>query len=323
MALNKKVEESSQYFCNDCGKTLGERAFYATSNPKYKASNGKLPFCKVCIKKSFELSYKETHNIKHSIIATSMRYDIPFDDRNVPSFTEGDDTTVEEAISVFYVFQKLTSGANKVLLAKDSFDYEGWVGKLLVKEESNKLDSDEKLFLSSASDGVTIGQDEIAFFGEGYTRKEYQYLVKSFLALVQSFDCPNSSMESVFKDLAFMDMRIETAKRSGVSETEIIKLINARRLLFRDGNIELNEKTGDDNIEGLGMQIKRMEQTRPASDPLPEWENSKLNQIATIIAGHILSGEGINNEVTKDYEKILEPHSINAEEILSGSVSDE
>ena len=66
-----------------------------------------------------------------------------------------------------------------------------------------------------------------------------------------------------------------------------------------------------------------MENTRPASDPLPEWENSKLHEISTLVAGHLLDAQGIASEVVDDYKELVEPYTVDIEAIIKGEENNE
>lgn len=310
----KTQEEQARYFCNACGKTLGDRAFYSTDNPKYSASNGKLPFCKSCIKDSFIKSFRDTSNIKQSIIATAMRFDIPYSENNIPSFEERELVTPEEALVVFYEFIKMSNSLGKQMLAKKGFDYELWVQKVLTINKI-ELSDDEKMFLSEGDFGIEVGQEEIKFFGEGYSRKDYIFLTKSFLALAENFDIPNSIVANIYKDLCFLELRIDKAKRLGTSEKEIMSMLEGKRKLIKDAGISIYEKKGDEKIEGFGKMVKRLEMTRPAADPLPEWDDNKLKRLSDTIAGHILMAEGYENKVVEDYKKAVEPYSIDPDNL--------
>jgi len=313
---SKATDESVKYFCNDCGKSLGERKFYSTDNPKYKASNGKLPFCKDCIKESYFKSFGLTKNTKESIIATAMRFDIPFIENNIPAFEDNENMSKEDSLIVWYEFIKISNSVGKKLLYKTGFDYENWVSKVLTAEGAKVLDEDEKLYLSESDFGIEISSEEIMFFGEGYTRKQYVFLTKGFLALAQSYDIPNSTVAEIYKDLCFLNLRIDEAKHNGTPEKEILAMIEGRRKLLKDANISLYEKKGDEKIEGIGKMVKRMELTRPAVQSLPEWEeNNTLEELSNIIAGHILMADGYDNQVVQDYKKTVEPHSIDVENL--------
>jgi len=318
----KPIKEVEKYTCSTCSKELGERAFYGSDNPKYKNSNGKLPFCKSCLKESFRQSFVQTGKIKHSVISTAMRFDIPYIENNIPPFEEDETTTPDEAISVWYEFIKLTNSVGKKLLTKSGFDYEEWVGKLLMVEEKSSMDEEQKLYLSEEDLHIKIGREEISFFGSGYTKSQYIFLTKSFLSLAQSFDVPNSVVSGIYKDLCFLDLRIEEAKHNSTSEKEIIAMMDARRKLFKDADISLYEKKGDEKVEGLGKMVRRMELTRPAADPLPEWGDNKLKELSDIIAGHILMADGYDNKVVQDYKKAVEPYSIDTEN-LWGEIEDD
>jgi len=316
----KKDIEALKITCPTCGRTLGVRNFYVSSNKKYE-SIGYIPFCKTCMIDSFKETYNKLHNIEKSIVVTCMSYDIPYDQRNVISYVEDENTTSEEASKVFYEFVKMTNSVGKKLLLKTSFDYEEIINKATPKEENN-VDEEEKMYLTEEDLNIKVGREEISFFGNGYTKSQYIFLTKSFLSLAQSFDVPNSVVSGIYKDLCFLDLRIEEAKHNGTSEKEIIAMMDARRKLFKDADISLYEKKGDEKVEGIGKMVRRMELTRPASDPLPEWDNNKLKELSDIIAGHILMADGYDNKVVQDYKEVVKPYSIDVEN-LWGEMEDD
>lgn len=310
MATNKQKTEPQKYMCISCGRTVGEREFYSTDNPKYSSYGGKLPFCKKCITQSFTDSFKRTNNTKQSIISTAMRFDIPYIENNIPSFEDSEFLTNDESLSIWFEFIKLSNSVGKQLLSKKGFDYESWVSKAMALDDSKSLDEDEKLFLKESDYDIEIGKEEILFWGNGFSRKEYIFLTKSFLSLVKNFDVPNSIVANIYKDLCFLDLKIDEAKHNGTDYKELNTLMTSRRALQKDANISIYEKKGDDAIEGFGRMVKRLEMERPASDPLPEWENNKLKELSDIIAGHILMADGYDNKVVQDYKDVVEPYSI-------------
>ena len=316
----KNEVESLKITCPTCGRNLGIRNYYVSSNNKYKAL-GYIPFCKTCIIDMFKKSYERTHNIKKSIMSMAMSLDIPYDERNIVPYIEDEKTTVDEAITVFYEFVKMTNSVGKKLLLKTSFDYEEMIDKSEPKEEDN-VDEEERMYLTEEDLNIRVGREEISFFGNGYTKSQYIFLTKSFLSLAQSFDVPNSVVSGIYKDLCFLDLRIEEAKHNGTSEKDIIAMMDARRKLFKDADISLYEKKGDEKVEGVCKMVRRMELTRPAADPLPEWGDNKLKELSDIIAGHILMADGYDNKVVQDYKKVVEPYSIDTEN-LWGEIEDD
>lgn len=302
-----------KYKCPICDRNIeSTRNYYKSSNKKHKET-GHVDVCKVCAKEYFSNAYKKTGDTRKAIIATMAYLDLPFDNRNVSEFNENEVLSIDDAFSLFNSFITTNLGVGQKLLTRDDFDYVGLVdlaypnSNLVIDEETGK--SEEKLYIKSDKYDLEITDDVILFFGEGFTESQYKTLLREYLKFARSFSTTNSVDELNFKEVAYFSLKIAEAKSSGVSEKEIIALVDARRKLLADANVQ-NKKEENEAVMAMGSLVKKMEFSRPASDPLPEWDDNKLHQLEVTIAGHLMSSKGIENELTKEYEELVEPYGI-------------
>jgi len=309
-----------KYKCPICDRNIeATRNFYKSNNKRHKET-GHTDICKVCAKEYFANAYKKTGDTKKAIIATMAYLGLPFDSRNVSEFNENEVLGIEDANSIFFSFMATNSGVGSKLLTRDDFDYVSLVDlaypniNMVIDEDTGK--SEPKLYVKSDKYDLEIDDDVILFFGEGFTESQYRTLLREYLKFAKSYLIKEMADELIFKEIAFFNLRITEAKSSGVSEKDIISLIEARRKLMIDAKIQ-NKKDDGETVKGLGALIKKMEFTRPASDPLPEWDDNKLHQIEVLIAGHILESNGIENELTQEYDELVEPY--NVEDLLTNS----
>jgi len=238
---------------------------------------------------------------------------MPFDERNISEFEISDILSSDDAVAVFNSFITTNLGVGSKLLTRDDFDYLGLVElaypniNMVIDEETGR--SEPKLYVKSDKYDLEIDDDVILFFGEGFTESQYRTLLREYLKFARSFSTTNNVDELNFKEVAYFSLKIAEAKSSGVSEKDIISLVDARRKLLADANVQ-NKKEENEAVMAMGSLVKKMEFTRPASDPLPEWGDNKLHQLEVMIAGHLMSSKGIENELTKEYEELIEPYGI-------------
>jgi len=311
--MSKPIPTITKYTCSICNRNLeDQRNYYKTKNPRF-AHIGHLDVCKTCVKEYYSNAYLKLGNTRKAIIATMAYLGLPMDERSISEYDEEAIQSVEDSILVFSSFITANNGVNSKLLTRDDFDYVSLVdlaypnSNAVVNENTGK--SEEKMYIKSSKYDIQIDDDVIMFFGEGFTESQYKILLREYLKLAQSYSASSVVDELNFKEIAFFSLKIAEAKAGNVPEKDIISLVDARRKLLVDAKIQ-NKKQESEAVMGLSAMIKKMEFTRPASDPLPEWDESKLRELEVMIAGHLLSSNNIQTELTREYDELVQEYGV-------------
>ena len=324
MATPKQKKEINMIDCVTCGRHLSaDRNYYQSfdksDDSKYnnKLFFGKIPYCRSCIKERFIKFYKDTKDIKMSIIAICAEYSFPFEVRNIPAYDIREIKGLDGALEVFGGFMKTNGSIGKKILTTNYFD----IQPFLTSAFKDNLDED-KMFFNDEID-LEIDSEVVRFFGGGFTEREYKLLLLEYLELVRNFGADDYDKITLFKDISFLNVSIADLKSKGSAIDEITKLMEKRNKIMVGAGLT-GEKTDTKNSQYyIGNMIKKMENQRPAAED--EWNQNQMEELATIIAGHLMKVEGKDGDIREAYEKIMEKYTVNAiENVLDeGDFDDE
>jgi len=304
MAVKKAESENKNFTCVTCGRSLEtSRNFYRTLNPKYKTF-GFLPTCKECMVDEFKYYFRETNDVRISIIATAMLNGIPFNDSNIPNFLKDNIKIMDDAVDLFYGFMKATNSIGKKILTTDKFDYITWITDAV---NVKKDDKDAPIY-SENDLGLEIDDEVINFFGSGFSYREYQILLSDYIDLIRNFDSDDYTIVQSFKDIAYINLKIAQAKSNKADQKEILNLFKARNEMFKLAGIDSKKS---DSTEQLfyGNLVKRLESTRPATVK-DEWNDNQFEELSNIVAGHLMTMEGKVGSARDKYDEIVKPFTV-------------
>lgn len=170
----------------------------------------------------------------------------------------------------------------------------------------------------SPEEEVTVPDNVVAFWGEGYSTKQYESLQnrldywKSRLGTdkVEDFDI---GTEAIIKQICAVELDINTRRAANQAVDKQITLLNT---LLGSANLKPVQKKQDEGDSGitntpLGVWIYRFENQRP----LPEIDDdlkdvNGLKKYMFTWMGHLCKMLGIKNNYSKMYEEELRKYSV-------------
>lgn len=185
-------------------------------------------------------------------------------------------------------------------------------------EDSSLFDEQKLINSKKSTEKIVIDIDDyvIEYWGNGFEESEYEYLENEKMKLMSSFECPDYGMEMLMKDICFINLEIDLIRkdRKENNQKAIMNLIETRSKLMNDAKMKPIQSTGAEGNEQVtfGTLIKKWESTRPIPEPI---DDEMKEYIDTYMVGHLAKMEGLNNEATKKYEKVLSQYTVDFSEV--------
>ena len=176
---------------------------------------------------------------------------------------------------------------------------------------------DSDVFDNEISEAAFVDEETKRFWGTGFGEHEYQYLQDKFNNFLKSYECDSPVMESLLKQASFEELEIHYKRQS---HADVSKNLKNLQDILGSANIKPNQETGANanDQQTFGTFIKKLENERPISKPLPEWEDvDKVGWFfTTFVLGHILRLAGIHKDkdVDDDYQDELNKYTIDIDE---------
>ena len=240
--------------------------------------------CKDCIK---EYVHKENGEVDlHRFKRILQLIDVPFLSREYTSAVESDKSTLGSYMKNIYL------------------NYRGYGWE----------DGDKDEFYRVIGESVKTDKEIKAFWGNGFTDEDYEYLESQLSDLKTDFECSDAGMKIIMKDIAFTNLYLHQERTNANPNQKTIKdLISTRSSLMNDGNLKPIQSTGANanDQSTYGVFIDKLEKTRPASEPLDEWKDpDNIREIAEIFAGQLGRMFDIKSAFIERFKKILKPFTV-------------
>jgi len=296
----KKVEPTIKYSCRTCGRERPDSKFYVSESNL--DINGKMSICKDCCADIYENNEIRYNNLEKALYHTCRVLDLRYSNKVVVALrthmakAEKDGRGLK---SIFGVYKSKLSTTFKKNNPDESLDF----------LDSDHIDGVNLTAIEVGDEDIEVEDEILKFFGRGYTDEQYMFLWEDYRRLVTSYDSDTYALQLLFKDIAYLNLQIEEAKRSGQA---IDKLITTRQKLLTDANIKPSQEQAMNSSETntMGVLIHKMENTRPASEPDPEWENAQIVKLSQMYSGQIARMENIQGELLNNYEKFIDEFTV-------------
>ena len=178
-----------------------------------------------------------------------------------------------------------------------------------------------KKLTKSFSDGNTIEnnsefrEDNELFEKWGVSNEEdLDFLENEYHEWATSYEIDSKAMVDSVKQLCLIELDIRKArKKSDVLALD--KLLRIKSQILGDANLKPVQETGNAANEqvSIGMLIKKFEQEEPIpEDNEPDW----IDEMKVWIVGQLARMEGLQSDVTDDFNKELNTYGIDVEKEL-------
>jgi hypothetical protein len=144
--------------------------------------------------------------------------------------------------------------------------------------------------------------------------EDLDFLENEYHEWATSYEIDSKAMVDSVKQLCLIELDIRKArKKSDVGALD--KLLRIKSQILGDANLKPVQETGNAANEqvSIGMLIKKFEQEEPIpEDDKPDW----IDEMKVWIVGQLARMEGLQSDVTDDFNKELNTYGIDVEKEL-------
>lgn len=295
MTLQIKNDEKQ---CLKCLKVKKKSNNFFNSYHKWH-SDGKMPYCKRCL-----LDYFDEDNV--ATLKDILRMvDKPF---NYEWLEKAKEDT-RETLGVYFILVNLNNKYDKY--SDSVFEY----------GDTKNIGDDEKHVKDGGFRPEDIEQVELTkeqmeylidFWGQGYTKDDYEFLQREFERLTNAYESESSyAMEILFQEAAHQRL---TIKRKRENNESVDKELKTFQDLLGSANIKPAQETGANSAEQatFGTLIKRFENEKPIPEPDEEWKDvdNIRKYVSVWFLGHLSKMLGIKNDYSPMYEEAIKEYTV-------------
>lgn len=307
----KKEKSELTYTCCCCSKEYKELQgnFVTSSSPLFVGWGGYVPFCRECIAKYYmnivlpAVDGDEKRAVEHICGICDWYYDDDLFDLAV-KIKQGyiEKGTAGTPLPIVYGQRKnMTQWVKRGKTYLDTVRQRWAAGRIV--QSHDDLDGNPN---DPNSRRDSVDEEDVWFFGPGYSPAEYRYLREQYADWCERYDCQLKAQEEIFKMLAIAQLNVQKAQQAGESKkaTEAIKTLQE---LMNTAKIQPKQKDSAALTEQntFGTLIRQWENEKPIPEPAPEWrdvDNIK-RYIGAYFLGHLCKMFKIDNEWSQIYEE--------------------
>lgn len=295
------------FVCSRCGRTYRKQRvnFPVSQSPLFAKNNGYSPICGICLDAMFN-KYKDILGSEEAAAKrTCMKLDIYWNEKLFASTRKSINVEANTSLIRAYIGK-----TNLVRYLGKTFDdtllEESEVWKAAEEaQRKGTIDND-------ACDGVPRLED-VEFWGDGYTAREYDLLNKKYDQWVDGQDTDEElpvGTSTLYRQICTLEMQIN---RNMIAGRPTEAAINQLNNLIGSVNARPNQSK-DDGAGGsfdslpFGVGIRIFENNKPIPKPLPQLEDVDgiVKYITVWFLGHLCKMLHIKNTYCKMYEEEIE-----------------
>ena len=300
----------SNVVCTRCGKMYGKRKGYfpVSYGPMYKGT-GYLGICKECAEEIYSMYLSQCNDPKMAVRQTCRKLDLYWSEA-IYDTVEKRNTT--RSLMSGYL-QKVNNNSNIGKSYDDTLLEEGTLWGFAGERIRKDSDDDQT---GEQEEQVYVDQEIIDFWGGGLPTQQYfdleqrrAYWMKKLYGSKTPDELDlDAGTEGLIRQICNLETDINRDKAAGRPISNNVNTLNS---VLGSANLKPNQKK--DTSEGMssatpyGVWIKKIENTRPISDPSPEFKDVDgiVKYVTTWFLGHLCKMMGVKNSYCKLYEDEL------------------
>ena len=165
-----------------------------------------------------------------------------------------------------------------------------------------------------------ISEEDVWFFGPGYTAGQYKYLREQYEDWCLRYDCQSKAQEEIFKTLAIAQLNVQTSQQEG-NQKKTTEAIRTLQDLMDTAKIKPKQKDDAALVEQntFGTLIKKWEDEEPIPEPLDEWKDVDhiKHYITAWFFGHLASMFHLDNDSAHEYEEEIRKNTVERPQRIS------
>lgn len=307
----------SKYKCFYCEKEYVESNYYK-SNSTFFGGIGKIPYCKNCLEKFYQLYYEKYMNEGYSnaeqeaVKRICMFLDIYY---NATAFNNAMNDIKRRKINIspWAAYMKIIQ-----LNPHNKKSYDDTIAETRFNEEELIMSMYGYMSDDNDEEKPKIDKKTIEFFGAGFQDDDYIFLKREYDDWTARHECKTKAQEEVFKDICFNRLQNLKALRTG-EDTKDITLAFQR--LLDSGKLQPKQNAGDTMADNqtFGTLIDKWENTRPLPDIDEELKDvDKIGTyIDTFFKGHTCKMLDKKNAFSNLYSAMMKKFTVNKPEYES------
>lgn len=302
-AKEARPEITGNYICSRCGVTyrIQSRNFPASQSPLFAKNNGYLTVCGSCIEALFN-RYKDLLGSEDAAVKRiCLKFDIYWNENVLNSARKT--ISRENYTSIIRSYIGKTNLARHLGKTYDDTLIEEANTREAVIEANKKFDSED------INDGAPRLED-IEFWGDGYSAREYDLLNKKYEQWVgdqAELDELPVGTSTLYRQICTLELQIN---RNMIAGRPTEAAINQLNNLIGSVNARPSQSK-DDGVGGsfdslpFGVGIRIFENNKPIPKPLPQLEDVDgiVRYISIWFLGHLCKMLNIKNTYCRMYEE--------------------
>lgn len=292
-----------KFTCFNCGKEYVETNYYKSSSIFFNGI-GKIPYCKQCIEKLYQIYYEKYTNEgsltpeKSAVRRVCMALDIYYNDSIFDSSTMNS--------------KKRNINISAMAAYMKTIQLHQYKGKTF----DNTISEEEKEefvanVINNTSYDIDVDENIMNFFGNGFTEEDYKFLKREYDDWVARHECKTKAQEEVFKRLCFKQLEILKATRIGEDTKDLDATFQK---LLETAKLQPRQNSGDTTADNqtFGTLIDKWENTRPLPEIDEELKDvDKIGvYIDTFFKGHLSKTMGLKNGLSNLYTKFMKKYTV-------------
>lgn len=309
--LYTKMIENDILLCPKCNSWVKADGFYSDST----YATGRFPICKKCLLQMVEQrkdDRSEPDETKESVQKVLHMMNKVYDDKFYEDCVKGalDDAGQKTVRSPFMMY----------ITAIQSLPQ--WKG--LTWDDSNFGDSIPGENDEDINENSRVIKAARKRFGRDYSLQDLHFLETQYEDWVQRYACESKAQEILFQRIAFTQLAIEKAQKSGKDTKELDKTLQD---LMSSNSIKPNQNSANALTEAksFGQLIQKWEDEKPI--PEPEGDFKDVDKIGLYIdvffKGHLSKMMGLKNAFSSLYDRFMSKYTVKKPEYQEDTDSEE
>lgn len=314
-AKESRPEINGNYVCTRCGLNyrVQRHNFSSSQSPLFAKNNGYLPVCGSCVDAMYN-RYKDLLGSEDAAAKRiCMKFDIYWSEK---LFNSARKTIASENYAS--IMRSYIAKTNLARFLGKTFDdtlieeTAAWAAE----ETARQKQLDDEMHELAKGDGATR-LDDVEFWGDGYSSREYEMLNKKYAKWVSDHMGANVDIEdlpvgtaTLFKQICTLELQINRNMIAGKPTESAINQLN-NLIGSVNARPDQNKDDGsDDSFDSLpfGVGIRVFENNKPIPKPLPQLEDVDgiVRYITIWFLGHLCKMLNIKNTYCRMYEEEIE-----------------
>jgi len=304
-------EPLGTYVCTRCGRVYHKQRsnFSASHSPLFAKNGGYLTVCVTCVDAMFNKYKEELGSEAEACKRVCMKFDIYWNDRLFATTQNSRESSTSGSLVRSYLIK-----TNLAKYVEKTFDDTMTEEKQAWHEgesaRSLAFANDIEAMMRGEDDPMMIDPEDVEFWGEGYTFREYEMLNRKYqkwVAELPEGEELDMGRKTLYRQICALEMAINKSAAAGKPADASINQLNN---LLGSVNAKPNQKAKDDAANApfdslpFGVGIRMCENSRPIPKPLPQFDDvdGVVRTISVWFLGHLCKMLHIKNAYCKMYE---------------------